>query len=111
MPFGRAVALARVFLPLLLIGLLKFTLAAAPFAPRVGVVGGALGTVTFLSTSSILFALPIWEQKSGGFPFLNDVGTFLIKDVALLGVALVVGAESLRKVAGQNGTLDVARKA
>lgn len=138
---GRAIALAGVFLPLLLIGILKFTaieiealgplvsgtpwlawlyrvlgqagtsyflgvfeilaavcLAVAPWAPRLGVLGGAMGGITFLSTCSIMLALPIWEEKSGGFPFLNDVGTFLIKDVALLGIALTIGAESLGRV-------------
>lgn len=139
---GRAIGLLGVFLPLFLIGILKFTaievealgplvsgtpwlawlyrvlgpagtlyvlgffevlaaalLALAPWAPRLGVLGGAMGSITFLATCSIMLAIPIWEDRSGGFPFLNDVGTFLIKDVALLGVALVVGAESLRRVA------------
>lgn len=60
--------------------------------------GGALGTLTFFVTVSTLFALPIWEAGSGGFPFLNMLGSFLIKDVALLGIALVVLGESLGRM-------------
>ena len=140
---GRAVALAGVVLPLLLIGGLKFTrfevealkpliggtpwlawlypvfgeagasyllgvveiatallLLTSPWSPRAGVVGGALGGLTFLVTTSLLFALPIWEPAAGGFPALSGAGQFLIKDVALLGISLVVLGESLARVAG-----------
>ena len=44
-----------------------------------------------------MFALPIWEAGSGGFPWLNFLGTFLIKDVALLGVSLVILTEGLQR--------------
>ena len=144
---GRVVALVGAVLPLLLIGLLKFTqieiealkplisgtpwlawlypalgeagasyllgaveiatallLIASPWSPRAGVAGGALGTLTFFVTTTILFALPIWEAGSGGFPWLNEVGSFLIKDVALFGIALVVLGESLGRVA--DGTFE-----
>ncbi len=138
---GRAVALIGVVLPLVMIGILKFTqieiealkpiiggtpwlawmypafgeagasyllgvvelvtavlLIASPWSRRAGVAGGALGTLTFFVTVSTLFALPIWEAGSGGFPFLNAMGSFLIKDVALLGIALVVLGESLGRM-------------
>jgi uncharacterized membrane protein YkgB len=76
-------------------------LVASPWFPRAGVVGGAIATLTFLTTTSMLFALPIWEPAAGGFPALNGVGGFLIKDVALLGVSLVVMGESLaRSISG-----------
>lgn len=140
---GRAVALAGVVLPLLLIGGLKFTqfevealkpliggtpwlawmysvlgeagtsyllgvveittallLIASPRFPRAGVVGGALGALTFLVTTSVLFAIPIWEPAAGGFPAINGAGSFLIKDVTLLGVSLVVMGESLARISG-----------
>ena len=73
-------------------------LVASLWSPRAGVVGGALGTLTFFVTVSTMFALPIWETASGGFPWLNFLGSFLIKDVALLGVSLVILAESLARM-------------
>lgn len=135
---GRGTALAGAFLPLFLIGILKFTQieveAVKPLVegtpwlawlialfgdagasyflgvfeisaalllllsikwPVAGIIGGAAAALTFFLTSSILLALPIWEDGSGGFPWLNGLGSFLIKDVGLLGVALVVLSESL----------------
>jgi uncharacterized membrane protein YkgB len=35
----------------------------------------------------------------GGFPALNGAGQFLIKDVALLGISLVVMGDSLTRAA------------
>jgi uncharacterized membrane protein YkgB len=137
---SRAIALAGVVLPLLMIGLIKFQqyeidalkplFAATPWlawlpallgnsgasyflgsveiataalfvaslwSPRAGVAAGALGTIIFALTTSILLAMPIWETSAGGFPWLNGTGSFLIKDIALLGISLVVLAESLAK--------------
>jgi uncharacterized membrane protein YkgB len=70
-------------------------LAISPWSCRSGVAGGILGAVTFFTTSSLLIALPVWEAASGGFPWLNGLGSFLVKDIALLGIALVVLGESL----------------
>lgn len=36
---------------------------------------------------------------SGGFPALNALGSFLIKDIAMLGVSLVILGESLARSA------------
>jgi uncharacterized membrane protein YkgB len=69
-------------------------LIACPWSARAGVAGGALATLTFLVTCSVMLALPIWEPTLG-FPALGPAGQFLIKDVALLGIALVVLGESL----------------
>ena len=71
---------------------------ASPWLPRAGVVGGALGGLIFLVTTSLLFALPVWEPAAGGFPALSGAGQFLIKDVALLGISLVVMGESLTRI-------------
>ncbi len=138
MAAGRAIALAGVVLPMLLIGLLKFTqvqvealkplihgtpwlrwmyvvfgevgashflgvvelltaalLVASRWSAKAAVAGGLLGIVTFVTTLSIMFALPIWNDLAGGFPWLNRLGTFLLKDIALLGISLVVFAQGL----------------
>ena len=71
---------------------------ASPWSPRAGVAAGMLGTITFVLTTSIMFAMPIWQASAGGFPWLNGTGSFLIKDFALLGISLVVLAESLGRV-------------
>lgn len=73
-------------------------LVVSPWAARAGVVGGALAALTFLTTCSMLVALPAWDENLGGFPALAPLGQFLIKDVALLGVALVVSGEGLSRM-------------
>ena len=70
-------------------------LIASFWRPWAGILGGLIAASTFLVTVSTMFAFPIWEAGSGGFPWLNFVGTFLIKDVALLGISLVILAEGL----------------
>jgi reactive chlorine resistance protein C len=72
-------------------------LIASTRLPGAGVVGGALAALAFLVTTSVLFVMPIWEPTAGGFPALNGLGQFLIKDVALLGISLVVMGESLAR--------------
>jgi reactive chlorine resistance protein C len=143
---GRSIALAGVVLPLLLIGLLKFTpteiealkpliggtpwlawltpafgeagasyllgiveittallFVASRWSAGAGVAAGALGALTFATTTSIMLALPVWDAGSGGFPWLNGLGQFLIKDVALLGIALAVLGESLSRRGATGG--------
>lgn len=74
-------------------------LVASPRNALAGVIAGAMGTVTFALTCSIMLALPIWEAASGGFPFLNGFGSFLIKDVALLGISIFVLGDGLKRLA------------
>lgn len=69
----------------------------SPWWPLAAVMGGALGALIFLVTCSIMFALPIWEPTLG-FPALGPLGQFLIKDVALLGIALVILGENLGRL-------------
>jgi uncharacterized membrane protein YkgB len=71
-----------------------FLLMASPWVPRAGVAGGVLAALTFCVTASILAAPPIWDVGWGGWPALNGLGQFLIKDIALLGISLVVLGES-----------------
>lgn len=73
-------------------------LAAAPWSQRAGIVGGAFGALTFFITSTLLIALPVWEAPSGGFPALNAIGSFLIKDIALLGITIVLLGESITRL-------------
>jgi len=65
-------------------------IAVRPLWPRASVVGSALAVVMFLSTLSFLITTPhVWEPSAGGFPALSGFpGQFLIKDLALLGIAL-----------------------
>ena len=70
-------------------------LAAAPWSSRAGVAGGLLGSLTFLITASLLLTVPSWEAALGGFPALNAIGSFLIKDIVLLGAVLGITGKSL----------------
>jgi uncharacterized membrane protein YkgB len=65
-------------------------IAARPFWPRASALGSALAVGMFLTTLSFLVTTPgVWEPSLGGFPALSAVpGQFLIKDLALLGIAL-----------------------
>ena len=85
-----------------LLGVVEITtallLVASPWSPHAGVAGGALAASTFFVTCSLLSALPARETRLGGFPALNPLGQFLIKDVVLLGVALVITGECLSRM-------------
>src|SRR6478752_2772450 len=65
-------------------------IAARPFWPRASALGSALAVGMFLTTLSFLATTPgVWEPSAGGFPALSAVpGQFLVKDLALLGIAL-----------------------
>src|SRR5690349_25164825 len=65
-------------------------IAARPFWPRASALGSALAVGMFLTTLSFLVTTPgVWEPSAGGFPALSGKpGQFLIKDLALLGIAL-----------------------
>jgi reactive chlorine resistance protein C len=84
-----------------ILGVVEITTAAfllaRPWSAIAGAIGGALAALTFLVTCSIMLAFPIWEPTLG-FPALGPAGQFLIKDIALLGVALVVLGESLARL-------------
>jgi uncharacterized membrane protein YkgB len=88
------------------LGIVEITAAAlllaSRWSPRAALYGGAMAALTFLVTSSLLFALPISEAKAGGFPALNVLGQFLLKDVALLGIALIIAGEGLVRMRDSN---------
>lgn len=72
-------------------------LAVRPWWPRLSAVGSVIAVGLFLATISFIFTTPgIGQQDAGGFPLLSMTGQFLIKDVALLGVAVWTLADALR---------------
>jgi uncharacterized membrane protein YkgB len=72
-------------------------IAVKPWWPRVSILGSALAILLFAATISFLFTTPgAFEESVGGFPLLSLTGGFLIKDVALLGIAVWTLANALR---------------
>src|SRR4051794_5623947 len=72
-------------------------LAVKPWWPRMSILGSLLAIVLFVATISFLFTTPgVTEATAGGFPALSMTGGFLIKDVALLGVAAWTLSDALR---------------
>lgn len=79
-----------------------------PFSAAASAVGSAMAVGTFMSTISFLFTTPgVWSAHYG-FPALGDVGSFLIKDVTLLGAAVYTLGEALQHVRLKGAALDVA---
>lgn len=77
-------------------------LAVKPWWPKVSAVGSLVAVKLFVATISFLFTTPgIGESAAGGFPALSMTGQFLIKDVALLGLAAWTLADALG--AGREG--------
>lgn len=72
-----------------------FLIAIRPFSAKLSAIGSVLAVFTFLSTLTFLFSLPGWEKSLGGFPALSGAGGFLLKDVVLLGAALLTLGDSL----------------
>ncbi len=72
-------------------------LAVKPWWPKASAVGSLVAVGLFIATISFLFTTPgIGEAAAGGFPMLSMTGQFLIKDVALLGLAAWTLADALR---------------
>lgn len=86
-----------------LLGILEVTTAALiaikPWKPAASAAGSVIAVGLFVATLSFMFTTPgVFAAEAGGFPALSDVGGFLIKDAALLGVSLWTLADSLRAV-------------
>jgi uncharacterized membrane protein YkgB len=78
-------------------------LAVKPWWPKLSAVGSVIAVGLFLATLSFLFTTPgIGEETAGGFPLLSMTGQFLIKDVALLGIAVWTLADALCAGRGTN---------
>lgn len=74
-------------------------LAVKPWSPRLSLLGSAMAIGLFLATISFLFTTPgIWEASAGGFPALSSTGQFLIKDVALIGIAVWTLGDAIQEI-------------
>ena len=73
-------------------------LLARPWSPRAGAAGGIGAIVIFLATLSFLVTTPdAWATVPGWpLPMPGMMGSFLIKDLCLLGAAVWITGESLR---------------
>jgi reactive chlorine resistance protein C len=87
-------------------------LAVKPWFPKASVVGGILASLFFVTTLSFMITTPgVGEASAGGFPVLSADGEFLMKDIALLGLALWLLVDAIdatreqASVANQTGTL------
>ncbi len=79
-------------------------LAVKPWWPRLSALGSVVAIVLFLATISFLVTTPgVGEEAAGGFPLLSSTGQFLIKDVALFGIAVWTLADALRAARGVGG--------
>ncbi|OBI22504.1 hypothetical protein A5712_12585 [Mycobacterium sp. E2327] len=79
-------------------------LAVKPWFPKASVVGGIFASLFFVITLSFMVTTPgVGEASAGGFPVLSADGEFLMKDIALLGLALwllVDAVDAAREQAG-----------
>ena len=72
-------------------------LAVKPWWPTVSLAGSVAAIGLFCATISFLVTTPgIGEASAGGFPALSSTGQFLVKDIALLGVAIWTMADAMR---------------
>ncbi len=75
-------------------------LAVRPWSAKLSAVGSVLAIGMFLTTLSFMFTTPGVVEASLGFPGLSVMpGQFLLKDVALLGIALWALGDSLKGIA------------
>lgn len=82
-------------------------IAAKPWFPRISMAGSVSAIGLFLATLSFLFTTPgVTEAGAGGFPVLSMTGQFLIKDLALLGIAVWTLADAQRAARLANGRAD-----
>ena len=71
-------------------------LAVKPWFPKASVVGGIFASLFFVVTLSFMITTPgEGEASAGGFPVLSADGEFLMKDIALIGLALWLLADAI----------------
>lgn len=83
-----------------LIGVIEISLgvliAVRPFAPQLSALGSLGASLMFVITLSFMLTTPGVWQEGYGFPALSLVGSFLVKDLLLLGAALWTAGEALQ---------------
>lgn len=82
------------------IGILTFL---GIFSPGIGLAGAVLALIMTVGTLSFLITTPeVWvpdlESGEHGFPLLTGAGRLVIKDTAILAGAVVVLADSAKRV-------------
>jgi uncharacterized membrane protein YkgB len=67
---------------------------------RLGILGAAGSTATFIATVTIIPFMPDgWDASAGGFPAMTGNVPFLMKDVVLLAVSLYLLKQDVARVA------------
>ncbi|CAA9492566.1 MAG: hypothetical protein AVDCRST_MAG91-618 [uncultured Sphingomonadaceae bacterium] len=90
-------------------------IATSPFSKWAGVAGGALATVTFAVTTSLLFSPTpsIWDERPSGASHATNWGFFLLKDIVHLGASMLVLGSNLQRPGriggGEQGTTALPR--
>jgi uncharacterized membrane protein YkgB len=71
-------------------------IALRPLSAKASAVGSAMAVGEFLTTLSFLRTTPGVWQEDLGFPYISEIGGFLLKDVILLGVSIWTLGDSLQ---------------
>lgn len=83
----------------IVIGIIELTtgllIAVGHWQPKVSLVGGAMGVVTFLITLSFMLVVPSVSPEGYDFPALGSTGQFLIKDIVLLAGCFLIARDGL----------------
>jgi uncharacterized membrane protein YkgB len=85
------------------LGVSEWTFGALLFAgfwdKRLGILGAAGSTATFIGTVTIIPFMPDgWDASAGGFPAMTGNVPFLMKDVVLLAVSLYLLRQDVMRV-------------
>lgn len=76
-------------------------IAAGAWSRRAGLIGGAMGTFTFLVTMSFAIGAPLW-QDGYGFPFIGPFAQFLFKDAVLFAACLTLTLDAAQRLRGRS---------
>ena len=73
-------------------------IALRPLSAKASAVGSTMAVGQFLTTLSFLRTTPGVWQEDLGFPYISEMGGFLLKDIVLLGAAILTLGESLEEL-------------